>query len=114
MVKKGIKNRVAFFGAALETFNLIFLRYVVLVETVAIAWKGTHEQLQLVIGRLRGRDTHLKELGLQIGNDLRQVLLLTGHDDIEVRPDHRLLLCGDNFQYLIDVGLGQFVAGVWH
>ena len=27
MVKKGIKNRVAFFGAALETFNLIFLRY---------------------------------------------------------------------------------------
>ena len=39
---------------------------------------------------------------------------LTGHKDVEVRPDHRLLLCCDNLQHLIDVGLGNFVTWVWH
>ena len=42
------------------------------------------------------------------------MLRLAGHKDIEVRPDHRLLLRGNDFQHLVNVGLGKFVAGVWH
>ena len=42
------------------------------------------------------------------------MLRLTGHEDIEVRPDECLLLRGNHLQYFIDVCLGQFVAGVWH
>ena len=87
---------------------------IVLIEAVRITWKGTRKQLQLVIGRLTWGNTHLKELRFQIARHLRQVLLLTRHKDIEVRPDHRLLLCGDDLQHLVDISLGNLVAWVRH
>ena len=87
---------------------------IVLIEAVRITWEGARKQLQLVIGRLRRGDAHLKELRFQIASHLRQVLLLTGHKNIEVRPDHRLLFGGNNLQHLVNVGLGNLVAGVWH
>ena len=39
---------------------------------------------------------------------------LAGHEDVEVRPDKGLLFCSNDLQYLVDVGLGNLVAGVWH
>ena len=87
---------------------------IVLIKAIGIAGEGTAKEFQLVIGTLRWGNAHLKEPCFQIGGHLCQMLRLTGHEDIEVRPDHRLLLRSNHFQHLINVGFGEFVAGVWH
>ena len=87
---------------------------IILIKAIGIAGEGTAKELQLVIGRLTRGNSYLKELGFQIGGDLRQMLRFTRHEDIEVSPDKGFLLCGNHLQYLIDVCLGNLVAGVWH
>lgn len=87
---------------------------VVLVEAVGIAWERVQIQLELVVGGLGRQDAALIELGLYIAAYGGKMLQGTADEDIEVRIDDELGVRGDDIEDILDVGLGDAVAGVGH
>ena len=87
---------------------------VVGVERVGVAGEGVHEELQLVVGRLRCEDAALVELGLDEAGHGCQLIGLAAHQQVEVGIDEQLAVLGENVKDSLNVGLGNLVAGVGH
>ena len=79
-------------------------------QGVAVARKGTHEELQLVVGPLAQVDALPRRGVLQIVRAFVDVRVPAGHDaDAEVAVDKLLALPGDDLLHGLDVLDGHLV-----
>ena len=89
-------------------------KVIVGIESVGIAGKAVREKFQLVVRAFGRYDATLVQLGLQIRSNRSYLVRRTAHQHIEVAIYQQRAVHGKTVKHLLDVRLGNLVAGVGH